>query len=107
MVNCQEYTELLRSCSKQYQHLIGHLKTPHGEPGSVVAPNAVESTKVACWGSSLLAYFAGLFFKTLNMGVSSMSFVLTQKGTDFTLTDKAPVKFGVHMPISEVKLSKN
>lgn len=48
VVNCQEYTELLRSCSKQYKHLIGHLKTPHGEPGSIVVPNAVGSMEVAC-----------------------------------------------------------
>ena len=58
MVNCQEYTELLRSCSKQYKHLIGHLKTPHGEPGSIVVPNAVGSMEVACFGCSLLVYFA-------------------------------------------------
>ena len=43
VVNCQEYTELLRSCSKQYKHWIGHLKTPHGEPGSIVVPNVVGS----------------------------------------------------------------
>lgn len=57
VVNCQEYTELLRSCSKQYKHLIGHLKTPHGEPGSIVAPNAIGWMEVAyCW-----KFFVGFY----------------------------------------------
>lgn len=61
VVNCQEYTGLLRSCSKQYKHLIRHLKTlPHDEPGSIVVPNAVGLMEIA--GSSLLVYFASLFF---------------------------------------------
>lgn len=75
MVNCQEYTGLLRSCSKQYKHLIGHLKTlPHDEPGSIVVPNAVGLMEIA--GSSLLIYFASLFFFNCNIRIVHMSFVL-------------------------------
>lgn len=62
VVNCQEYTELLRSCSKQYKHLIGHLKTPHGEPGSMVVPNAVGSMEVVCCQKFFVGLFCGFIY---------------------------------------------
>lgn len=101
VVNCQENTELLRSCSKQCKHWIGHLKTPHGEPGSIVAPNVVGSMEVARW-----KFFVGLFcwliifFNHYNVGRVFMSFAPIRKGSD------PPVKFGGHMPTSEFKLNQ-
>ena len=101
VVNCQEHTELLRSCRKQYKHWVGHLKTPHGEPESIVVPN-VGLMEVACW-----KFFVGLFcwliilLNHCTIGRICMSLVIIRK-----CCNRTPVKFGGRMPMSEFKLNQ-